>query len=151
MLAYSIRSLHPVLLTIRPINSHPCDVDPELNAPGKRKHESNNEEQSERPAKSPKLGTTALAKAKEARRAERRRKKEQTREEEQRKKEEERKRKEEEYKQALEDWKNGREIDITQSFAGTLVVVPPTLVQQWVHEIGVHSDLNVHVRFLSVF
>ena len=35
------------------------------------------------------------------------------------------------------------DVDITKSFAGTLVVVPPTLVQQWVNEMRKHSDINL--------
>lgn len=42
------------------------------------------------------------------------------------------------------------DVDVTRSFAGTLVVVPPTLVQQWVHEIRMHSDINVQVRVIPV-
>jgi hypothetical protein len=36
-------------------------------------------------------------------------------------------------------------VDVTQSFAGTLVVVPPTLVQQWLHELRKHADVSVLV------
>ena len=37
------------------------------------------------------------------------------------------------------------DVDVTRSFAGTLVVVPPTLVQQWVHEMRMHANIKVEV------